>query len=327
MSPGGSALDDEFTALTYAHSVRQIRLVTFFVTFAMAYAAISVWALIGAPRPVELVVSVGSPAIWLVIVAMWYLLPPTRFSGTAWRQADKRLLAKHSWRETSVRVLITPGTILVLPGGEYVRVPRLPAAAREVVVRAGRVFLVGPDDNGRLAVRVDGLHAAWAACRTPPVEASAALPSDDPIATIWLRPLTSPWLPTAFGFMALGSALTMVGAGLPPWDWVAFARSSAMMVFAVAGLWRIRQPRRLRHTEPWVRAEATVSSWRARWNGLADGTVTLDLPDGRRCTAQLRRAPLDLFADVRQERGLWVSGNVVGFPHYPVLATAELTPA
>jgi hypothetical protein len=325
MSPGVSALDDEFTALTQAHAVRQARLAAVFITFALMYAASSVWMLIGAPRSVDVIVSVSTPAIWLMIVAMWHSFPPTRFGGTVWRQADKRLLAEHSWRETSVRVLNTRGTVLVLPGGEYVRVGLRPAA-REVVVRAGRVFLAGPDDGGRLAVRVDGLHAAWTARRIPPLEATAALPSDDPIATIWLRPLTSPVLPVAFAFVALGSVLTMIGAVLPPWDWGAFARSSAMVVFAVAGWWWIRQPRRLRHTEPWIRAEATVASWRVRWNGLADGTVTLDLPDGRRCTAHLCRAPLDLFADVRQEQVLWVAGNVVGFPHYPVLALAKLSP-
>jgi hypothetical protein len=60
---------------------------------------------------------------------------------------------------------------------------------------------------------------------------------------------------------------------------------------------------------------------------LANGTVALRFPDGRRFTAQFDKASVDLFANVAHDRVLWVSDNgVVGYPYYAVLAAARLTP-
>lgn len=99
---------------------------------------------------------------------------------------------------------------------------------------------------------------------------------------------------------------------------------AAYLLYLGAVLVRAWYLARLRPREPWTRAEAVDVSWRVRRNGLADGTATLVLPDGRGFTARLDRAPLDLFANVVREKALWVAGNrVVGFPHYPVVATAR----
>lgn len=49
--------------------------------------------------------------------------------------------------------------------------------------------------------------------------------------------------------------------------------------------------------------------------------------DGQRYTAHLEGVPVDLFANAWRAETLWVAGNgVVGFPDYPVIAFACLTP-
>jgi hypothetical protein len=175
---------------------------------------------------VTIVMPEGAGVLGVLLIAfagavqLWHERTPPAAGGLTWRAATSKLLAEQPWRETPAKVLNTRGTVLVFPGGEYVRVTGLPAAP----------------------------------------------PTGDVIADMWLR-------------------------------------------FFVERF----------------RAEAVDVSWRVRRNGLADGTATLVLPDGRGFTEQLDRAPLDLFANVVREKALWVAGNrVVGFPCYPVVATARL---
>lgn len=327
-SLGSSALADEFTALSYAQSVRQARVNVFFVLVALAFYAAAFWLGVEGKDLGLGFLALGA-LLWLNVFSFY----PDLVRPTTWRPASRRLLAEQPWRETAVRVLNTNGTKLYLTGGEYIKVQALPPAVREMIVRAGRVWLVGPDAKGRLAVRVDGLLTAWPARRIPPLQGTAALPTGEPITRILLRPLTDSRRSVAFAALAFIAILQMIASILPParnWSW--FAAAVVMLVGSVVGFALTRRLRRLfissHVTDPWIRAGATVTSWRVRRNGLVAGTVALTLPDGRALTAHLDRAPLDLFANVHQEKALWLAGDrVVGFPYYAVVAFARLTPA
>jgi hypothetical protein len=246
-----------------------------------------------------------------------------------WTAATKALLAGHPWRETPVRVLNARGTILYLYSGEYIRVRRLPPLVRELVVRTGRVWLVGPDAKGRLAVRVDGLYTVWPAQRIPPRPGTAALAVNEPIAAMGTR-LAMERLRPAFGFflalIALYTVMAVFGTIFDgEWWWFLYV---VVYVVIVLGFWSsYRALKRLSPTGPWVRATASEPTWQVRWNGTATGTVVLDFPDGRRFAAHIDRAPLDLFVNVQREKALWMAANgVVGFPHYPSVALARLVP-
>jgi len=317
------ALEDDFTARLFAVSVRRthaVRLLTacIFLLLAVTYAGF--FAL---DRVIWPVGAAAYPLYVATYLRMGSLIEP---GTTRWESAMERLLATQPWRETPVLVLNTRGTVLVLPGPEYVRVAGLSAAAREVVVRTGRVAVVGPDAQGTLAVRVDGWYLPRPARRVAPVHATAALPVGEPIAAMWVRSIVDAMHRSfvATTMFALTAAIVALSPTTPWWGFLTVAVNVAAA--ALAGL-RLRHVRRLRHTGPWVRADAETTSWHARRNGLADGTVALRFPDGRRLTAHLHDAPINLFANVAHEKTLWVADHdVVGFPHYPVVAVARLTP-
>lgn len=327
-SPGDPALSDEVTAQLHAFSVRQARALVLAMAFVSVFFGAALWVLLARLDLADTFPPLYSNALWLTLFAAVTLshrrTPPVAIRPM-WRGSLRRLLATRSWRETPAKVLNTRGTVLVLPGGEYIRVSRLPAAVREVVVWAGRVRLVGPDDDGRLAVRVDGLSTVWSARRVPPTPGTAALPSGEPIATMWVRRFVER-IRAVYIAAILFTALSLILVVMPgPW-WNVLTLASYSFAAVAIGL-RVRYLARLQSTGTWIQTEATAPSWRARRNGLADGTVTLSFPDGRRFTVQLDRAPLDLFTNVVRERSLWVAQNwVVGYPHYPNVATARFTP-
>lgn len=328
-SLGASALDDEFTALAHVQSVRQFRVQVLVALAGLMLVAAEVWLGLKKAMVGLSLVTLGAFVV-LVLIGSVY---PAWMRPTTWRPATRRLLTQQPWRETAVRVLNTRGTKLYLAGGGYVKVNALPPAVREIVVRAGRVWLVGPDARGRLAIRVPGLLRAWPARRIPPVQGSAALPTGEPIMRILLRPVTRSGQSVAYAAIAFGAVLQMIASILPPArNWVPFFIAVVTLVCAVAGSVSTRRLWRLYSThhanDPWIRAGAAVSSWRVRWNGFVAGTVVLTLPDGRVLIAHLNRAPLDLFANVRQENALWIAGDhEVGFPHYGIVAFARLAPA
>jgi hypothetical protein len=320
------ALEDGFTArLLFAVSARRVRALVLFGAATVVLAAMSMVKFVVAGFPTASG-SVATLYLPLVSAVFWRLGTQVQPGAVDWRWVPRRLLAEQSWRETQALVLNTRGTVLVLSPGEYVRVYGLPPALREVLVRARRVRLVGPDDEGRLAVRVDGSYVPWPARRIEPQRATAALPTAEPIAAMWVRLLVGFARPV-FVFAVVLTVAVVPMAAFPGRRWWDFLVLAVYVISAVVCWSRLRYVARLRHTGPWFQADAEISSWRERRNGLADGTVALRLPDGRRFTAQLDRAPLDLFANVAHDKILWVADNgVVGFPYYPIVAAARLTP-
>lgn len=324
------ALADEVTAQLHALSVRRARLRVLTAVVVPVLVAAVVWVLVAATR--EFVGAFWSVVLTVLLVgiatvAVSQVRTPPGVGGWVWRPAPRRLLAEQPWRETPVKVLNLRGTVLVLPDGVYVRVSGLPAAARGVVVRTRRVWTVGPDAEGRLAVRVEGLYTPWPARRIPPRPGTAALPADGRTTAMTARhaEVTSGRVTT--GVLAVLSLLALMSGVLAVLGgaWTDYLQTAVYVLLAVAFLARVRYLRQFRPSAPWVRVEAATPSWRARGGGLASGTVTVTFPDGRRRTAQLDRAPLDLFANVVREKGLWVAGDrVAGFPDYAVVATVRL---
>lgn len=260
---------------------------------------------------------------YLTVSTMISFLPVFASSSAGMPASDAQ-----PWQETPVKVLNTYGTVLVLPDGRYVRVNGLPAALREVVVRAGRVWIVGPDAAGNLAIRADGPHTAWPARLIEPLPGTAALPTGEPVAVMSMRLKADALrLPCV---MVTTCGLSAVLFALPPkasWLQILAVLVACAYVTVVVACWSwYLSVRRRRQAGYWVQVEATAPSWRTRRSGLADGTVTLSFPDGRKFSVRIKRAPLDLFANVVRERTLWVADNwVVGYPHYPIAATARFT--
>jgi hypothetical protein len=323
-SVAAPALEDEFTAQRFAVSVRRARLMTLYWALLSVWAAVTCLGLV-VPGLADVTVPAGPLALPLVLAFFWRVGTRIEPGPMEVRPVPRQLLAEQPWRETPALVLNLRGTVLALPDGEYLRVRGLPQVVREVVVRARRVWVVGPDAAGRLAVRVDGMYVPWPARRVPPPRATAALPLGETIVAMWVRHSTPPR--AAVVLLGVVALVNVPVAAIPPWRWWDVLVSVAYVIVVVIGWSWFRHFARLRHSGPWVRADAEIQSWQARRNGLADGTIALRFADGRRFTAQLDKAPVDLFANVAHDGILWATDHgVVGYPYYPVLAAARLTP-
>ncbi|MFI7676823.1 hypothetical protein [Actinophytocola sp. NPDC049390] len=313
------ALDDDTTARLFEVRAQWVRNHTWTWLTLAAGLALSAWMWRGAPV-------VGLAVGAAMLVGGWQTAARGSQPGHAWIVAARRLLTDEPWRETPATVLATRGTVLALPGGEHVRVYGLDAPARDVVVRAGRVRVVGPDASGWLAVRVDGLHTPWPAKVVSPVRAGPASPSAEPVVAAWGRHVVGAARGDLAFAVLLAVGMLVATVLLGEWVFAAVAAAGGVVVAAVLGL-RLRKAVRLCGASNWRRATVVRTSWTTRQYGTADGTVELAFPDGHRYTAELVGVPVDLLATAWREETLWVAdGGVVGFPDYPLAAFATFTP-
>ena len=271
-----------------------------------------------------------------LVAGTWQFLGQHMPVSSGWPRAARRLLAEQPWRELPVTVLDRRGTVVALSDGSQLRVHGLSRVAREVAVRAGRIWVVGPDRTGWFAARVDGLYTPWPAHRVKVRSAAPAMPGTEPIVTLWGRYRVE----RARGDLWYSLVATVVLAALSvfageSWgagdvvggDVVGGAVVVGGVVAVVLAVRQLRRTVRLRDAGPWHRGEATVSSWTNRLGGVGDGIIAVRFPDGHRYTVELERVPLDLFANAWREEMLWVApGGVVGFRDYPVAVFAEVVP-
>lgn len=122
-------MDDEFTALAYAQSVRQARAQVLLMTFVLAYLAalLWVWAVLADTLTV---LFVGLSAVWLVITMASYLSPSVAVNGTCPTEPAGRALvhrAPHPGAARPVRQR-PPGEALWL-AGNVVGFPHYPVLA------------------------------------------------------------------------------------------------------------------------------------------------------------------------------------------------------
>lgn len=348
------AIDDDTTAKLFAHMATRAREVPWALLTLVLAVGVTGW-----------VVSVSPPVGGLVGVLTcflgWQVAVGPALAVARWPGPARRLLEEQAWR--GVGVASARDGVLELGDGTRVRVWGMPAAVRDVVARTGRVWLVGPDTPGWLALRVDGLHTPWPArvtTRGPGESGGVRLPAagptgvvdglwSDPTATdrrlapvgpladpmvAWVRHLGSrQWGDLAFT-VVWAAALVLVVA-LAPIGWLVPLAAVAGLGAVARPAWRLRATHRLAallNVGQWQRAEATLPSWEAGHHSRGDGTATARLTSGERFTVDLRSVHLDVLANTWQTESIWIAGTpahgrtlAVGFPGYPVLAAARFT--
>jgi hypothetical protein len=285
-------------------------------------------------------------------VLAWQVVSGPPPSAARWSRAARALLSGEPWRPVGA---VVRGATVRLADGTLVRVWELPPPARAVIARSGRVWLVGPDSHGWVALRVDGLHTPWparvrgAGVRLPaagptgmvdglwsgtgvpqaeqqgdvavavtPVQAPQVVAADDPVVAAWVRHLAR----LVWGELAFAGLCTAGLAVLAASFWPAVVAAGAVVAGMLA--WRARTVHRLARLltrGPWQRADAV----------LTDGVTAVRTADGTRFTVELRGTHPDVVANVDETSSLWVAGSpseaaAVGFPGYPVLAAARFTP-
>jgi len=329
------AIHDDTTAKLFAHMATQTASLSWRVFALVVAVATTVW--LASVQPF-----IGGLVGLATFFGCWQLAAGPALAVPRWPAPARRLLAAQSWR--AVLVTAVHNGSLELGDGTRARVWGMPAAVRDVIARTGRVWLVGPDARGWLALRADGLHTPWPARITTrgPADRSTGLRlpvagptgvvdglwSDPTTTDRWLAPvarLADPmvvqvrhlvgrqWSDLVFT-TALMAALVVVAAlvDVGPHAWL--VPLAVVVALGVVGhsVWRVRTVRRLAallHAGPWQRADATLPSWDVRQRGRGDGTATVRMPGGERFTLDLRAVHLDVLANTRQTESIWVAGT------------------
>lgn len=289
------------------------------------------WGLLAVPLATVLCVKflldapdVGVFLVGAALAFAWVAYTDSMSGGSGWAGPVRRLLSEQPWRPSAATVLDVRGTVLALEDGTHVRVHGLPAVGREVVVRAKKVELVGPDSAGWLAVRVDGTHTPFPARVVRSREAEPAKPSTTPVTTMWVEYLVAYWTRFLVA-LAVWTVVLVVLALVVTHAWWVVPGLLMFTAIGAAKFWsKLGAAKKLRHRPLWQKAFAIIQDWESRQNGVGAGRIELRFPDGRRCVAELTCAPLDVLANAWREEALWVTdGNVVGFPDYPAVAIAR----
>jgi hypothetical protein len=271
-----------------------------------------------------------------------------------WLRKGERLLRAQSWRPVPA-VVTGRGTVEINEDGRSsrLRAPGMYDAVAQVIVRTGRVWVVGPDARGWLALRVDGLHAPWparrvgagtgSAAREPVAPGTTGTAAYDPVAASWARTavrlLLLPLLPYVFFiavFAATAVGLAMVTHVVVPWVIFAMVFIVPCVILLMIKLRRSRAHRRLPallRAGPWRRVRIQI--WPGRtlgWTGTANTTGTVWLEDGSTLKIALPGASIDLLGTIGETGTLWLAGEpapgrslAAGFPGYQLLGVALLS--
>jgi hypothetical protein len=268
-----------------------------------------------------------------------------------WLPRGRRLLTTQPWRSVPAK-LVGPRVLEVRSGDQdwHLRV-RLYDAVRRVIARTGRVWLVGPDDRGWFALRIDGAHAPWPARRTRSRggrEVTWSAPSTTPTAAH--DPVSASWAATVarlarlglLPYVALAAIFVLLSIGLA-WGthlvivWVVFGLICVTPCLVLLAI-RVRRTRDLRRlipllsVGPWQRVRAELHSWKFQEKGYTNVTGTVFLDNGVRLSLFLPSANADLLGNIWETGTAWFAGEptpgktmAVGFPGYPVLGVARLS--
>ncbi|MFL6145145.1 MAG: hypothetical protein ACJ72N_25180 [Labedaea sp.] len=266
-----------------------------------------------------------------------------------WGSAAPELLTQQPWRAIAVT---TVARRVVKPHDEsragHIRVS-LDGAERRLIARTGRVWVVGPDPAGWLALRLDGGAGIYSArlvhpragtpAPTPtPTSGGSATAGDDPVTSALARQWAwthAGWL-CGLGLYALAAALfaLLLSRWVPALLLLPLLLLPALI--RIQWWYRVRVglalPRRMR-TGAWTPVPVTLRPWQTGprgWTGNVTGTIHLD-PD-HRVEFEMPVARFDLLDTIDSTGTMWVVGQprpgqtmVVGFPGYPLLGFARLT--
>ncbi len=249
----------------------------------------------------------------------------TGLAARRWRPALDRL----GWQQAAVTVLDDRGTVLRLADGRRVRVWGPVPAVRDVIARAGHVWLVDPDSRGWTAVRAPGVHLPWPARIVTGSGGHPVAGAD----TDELRQLGRVQLSSllAWAGMAVVTILVLV-IGSPLLEACVLTAGLGVGIALYRGvcLLRYRQLAALRRG-PWQRLSATVTFGAVKRNATADATGTVQLPSGERFALVMKNADVNVLANIEKTGSVWVAGaplagkdHALGFPGYPLIAKARL---
>ncbi|GAA2989807.1 hypothetical protein [Actinokineospora diospyrosa] len=323
---------------------------------AVVFAAPAIWlASAGAGWIGIAVLTIG--ALAFVITAILAVIITGFWIGPA-----GRLLRAEPWRAASVKVYRPtkgfPRARLVVQEADGTTVnllaPALPWAAQQILARTGKIWLVGPDDKGWVAIRSSGLALPLGQARVTQADLSsgyeisvdqpdpsrASLASGDAVlAKVIATPrkrsrtdLVAPVVLLAFaGFVVVDLLKRGVRSDQV---WLAVGVFVGTLIIAGFFAWRLYKALywakmdRLLSAGPWK--SVSVELPEPTSVGRATVTAQATLPDGRIVPVTLPRAVHAVRANIAATGKLWVAGTptagkrmAAGIPGYPFLNRAE----
>ncbi|SDC77283.1 hypothetical protein [Actinokineospora iranica] len=319
----------------------------------------------------------GVPAAWLALAgAGWIAVTALAVAALAfliatiltvlisgfWIGPASRLLRAQAWRPAAVTVFRPtrgfPRTRLLVREedgtAKNLLAPALPWPAQQVLARTGRVWLVGPDARGWVAIRSAGLALPLGQARVTAEDVSAGYqieveqpaPVRAPLAAadaVLSRVIATPRRRSRTELVA--PALLLVFAGFvvvdlvnrgirPDQVWLAVFVGLGTLGLVALLAWRVRRvlywakADRLLAAGPWTPVPAEFAAPTRVRRAAATGRATL--PDGRVVPVALRRSGHALRANIAATGLLWTAGPpvaggeaAVGLPGYPFLTVAR----
>ncbi|MGH3860380.1 hypothetical protein [Actinokineospora sp.] len=283
------------------------------------------------------VLSVGddsySTPLMILFGALFLLIVARIRLWVRWLRPGGRLLRAEAWRPVATRVGRAGrpwwNSDVRLGDGTALRVSELTAAHHALIARTGRVWVVGPDDSGWAALRVDGARSALPAQRIrraenlPPVDGDVG-PRRLPAARAVLR---APLAPRRL--VAVDRLVGRVRRKLVD-PWFADRMGSRGLRHSRAGLDR-QLPKFVTAAE-WTRAKVTLKPWGVGHGGHTRAASQVWFEDGTSLPLSMPNASVDLVAAAHEAETLWFSEQpepgktlAVGFPGYPLVAAAKVS--
>jgi hypothetical protein len=237
-----------------------------------------------------------------------------------------------------------------LPGDGERRWVVVPLAPAQRVVLAGvrRVWMLGPDPSGRVAVLLPGaLNGRSGRIRSEPAPGSVALapqsrepvaPKDDPVLTAYFRTAARTNVIRVVVLFVVAGWLVWTFGDLEAPDDAGDLALGVLLGFAVVivllGCWSLVLLYRLHRaidvpnwTELGIRLDSTI-----RTNGtvVAHAAGRVLLPDGREVPVKLMNMNVNLLVTAEETGRLWVLGTpepgnraYVGLPGYALLSVVK----
>ncbi|MGQ0840495.1 hypothetical protein [Actinokineospora sp.] len=347
------AIEDQPTA----RALRSLRIPLFVLPFAAL--------LFGVPA---IVLDIGWIVIALLTIAALAFVIATMLTiaiSGFWIGPATRLLRAHPWRPATVKVFRPtrgfPRAKLVVreADGEPLNLlaPALPWPVQQLFARTGKLWLVGPDAKGWVALRSAGLALPLGQARVTkedvasgyeidveqPAPVRIPLAANDAvlsriIAAPRRRSRTELIAPSLLLVFAIVVVVDLVRRGIRA-DQVDLAVFVGLATLGIAALlgWRVRKVRywakvdRLLGAGPWTSVPVDLPEP----DDVRRATVTAraTLPGGQAVSVTLPRASHALLANVAGTGQLWVAGvpraggeAVAGLPGYPFLNLAKFGP-
>lgn len=321
----------------------------------------------GVPAAVLAAAGMGGLLVaMLTIAALAFVIAAMVAVATSgfWLRPATRLLRTQPWREARVRVYRPtkgfPRAKLHVrtPDGAALGLlaPALPWAAQQVLARTGRVWLVGPDARGWVAIRSAGLALPLGPARVTAEDVSTGyeigveqqVPREAPLAAadaVLARAIAGPRrrsrtdliAPSALLVFAAVAVVDLLRRGVRT-DGVELFALVSLATLAILGLllWRVGQVRhwvgvdRLLAAGPWTPTPVELAP---DAHGSRRPTGRATLPDGSTAPVVFRRASRPLLANIAATGLMWTAGPArpgedvaAGLPGYPFLGLVRVGP-